>query len=89
MRPIAFETQFTSILHPGSLVSCHNFLILFLYFNNRCRPDRLLFNSNKVILLVDSLYADEIEALKAHTALLASITELISTLGDIRFEARL
>jgi hypothetical protein len=29
MRLIAFETQFTSVLHPGSLVSFHNFLIFF------------------------------------------------------------
>jgi hypothetical protein len=45
MRLIAFETQFTSVLHPGSLVSCHNFLILLLYFNNRSRPGISLFNS--------------------------------------------
>jgi hypothetical protein len=48
-----------------------------------------LFNSDKVILLVDILYADAMEAVKAHAALSASTPELISTLGDIRFEARL
>jgi hypothetical protein len=42
-----------------------------------------------VILLVDSLYADAIEAVKARAALSASTLELISILGDIRFEARL
>jgi hypothetical protein len=75
-----FETQFSSVLHPGSLVSCHSFFTLFLYFNNRSRPGRLLFNSYKMILLVDSLYVNAMEAVKAHTALLASTPELISTL---------
>jgi hypothetical protein len=89
VREIAFETQFTAVLHLGSLVSCHNFLILFLYFYNRCRPGRSLFKTDKVILLVDSLYADAIDAVKALSALSASTLELISTLDDIRFETRL
>jgi hypothetical protein len=42
-----------------------------------------------VILLVDSLYAEAIEAVKARTALSASTPELISILGDIKFETRL
>jgi hypothetical protein len=43
MRLIDFETQLTAFLHPGSLVSCHNFLILFLYFNSRLgQVDRCL-----------------------------------------------
>jgi hypothetical protein len=75
---IAFETQFISILHPAPLVSCHISL-----------PRRSLFISDKVILLVDSLYADVIEAVKARAALSASTPELISNLGDTRFEARL
>jgi hypothetical protein len=52
MRLIDFETQLTFFLHSGSLVSCHNFLILFLYFNSRSRPGISLFNSDKVILLL-------------------------------------
>jgi hypothetical protein len=63
---------------------CHNFFILLLYFNNRSRPGRSLFNSDKLILLVDSLYADAIEAVKAHAALSASTPKLISTMGDAR-----
>jgi hypothetical protein len=55
MRLTDFETQLTVVLHPGSLVSCHNFLILSLYFNSRSRPGRSLFNSDKLILLVDSV----------------------------------
>jgi hypothetical protein len=42
-----------------------------------------------VNLLVNSLYAEAIEAVKWHAALSASIPELILILGDIKFEARL
>jgi hypothetical protein len=89
MRVIDFETQFTAVLHPGSLVSCHNFLIFFLLLRRRSRPGILLFNSDKVILYFDILYADATEDLKARTALSASTSKLSSTLSDIRFEARL
>jgi hypothetical protein len=82
MRRIAFETRLTAVLHPGSLVSCHSFLILFLYVNSRSKPGRSLFKSVKVILLVDSLYAEAIEAVKARAALSASTPELIWILGD-------
>jgi hypothetical protein len=78
MRLIDFETQMTAFLHLGSLISCHNFLMLFLYFNSRSRPGRLLFNSDKMILLVDNLYAEAIEAVKARADLSASAPELIS-----------
>jgi hypothetical protein len=89
MRLIAFETQFTAVLHPGFLVSCHNFLVLFLYFNSRSRPGRSLFNPDKVIFLVDSLYVEATEAVKSRAALSASTPDFISILGDIKFEARL
>jgi hypothetical protein len=69
MRLIDFETQLTAFLHPGPLVSWNNFLIFFLYFNSRSRPGRSLFNSDKVILLVDSLYAEATEAVKVRAAL--------------------
>jgi hypothetical protein len=72
MRLIAFETRLTAALLPGSLVSCHRFLILFLYFNSRSRQGRSLFNSVNVILLADSLYAEAIEAVKTPAALSAS-----------------
>jgi hypothetical protein len=39
--------------------------------------------------LVDSLYAEAIEAAKSRAALSASIHELISTLGDTKAEERL
>jgi hypothetical protein len=89
MRLIDFEIRLTAVLHPGSLASCHSFLILFSYFNNRSSPGRSLFKSAKVILLVDSLYAKAIEVVKARGALSASTPELISILGDTKFEARL
>jgi hypothetical protein len=69
IRLIAFETQLTTVLHAGSLVSCHNFRSLCLCFNNRSKTGRLLLRSKRVILLVDSLYADEIEAVKSLAAL--------------------
>jgi hypothetical protein len=89
MRLIAFETQFTAVLHVGSLVSCHNFLIIFIYFNNRSRPGRSLFNSDKVIIPFDSRYAEVTEAVKARPNLSASTQELISIVGDIKLEVRL
>jgi hypothetical protein len=88
MRLIALETRLTAVSHPGSLVSCHNVLILFFYFNRRSRPG-ILFNSVNVILLVDSLYAEAVKAVKARAALSASTPELIWILGDIKFEANL
>jgi hypothetical protein len=48
-----------------------------------------LFNSDKVILLLDSLFAEAIEVAKWRAALSASTPELISIPGDIKFEARL
>jgi hypothetical protein len=42
--------------------------------------------SESVTLLVASLYAEAIEAVKLHAALSASIRELISILGDINSE---
>jgi hypothetical protein len=42
-----------------------------------------------MILLVANLYAEAIEAVKLRAALSASTPELISSLGDIKFEARL
>jgi hypothetical protein len=73
-------TQFTAVLHAGSRVSCHNFLILCLYSSSLSRLDGLRLRSVIVVVLVDSLYAEAIEAAKSRAALPASIHELISTL---------
>jgi hypothetical protein len=89
IRLICFVTQLTAVLHAGSLVSCHIFRSLCLYFNNRSRPGRSLFICKSVILLVDNLYAETIEAVKSRVILSASTPELILTLGDIGSEARL
>jgi hypothetical protein len=86
---IDFVTQLTAILHAESLVSCHNFLSLCLCFNNQSRPVWSLFMPESVILLVDKLYAEAIEAVKSRTDLSASTPELISILGDINSEIRL
>jgi hypothetical protein len=48
-----------------------------------------LFNPDKVILHVDSLYAEATEAVKSRAALSASTPDFISILRDIKFEARL
>jgi hypothetical protein len=45
-----------------------------------------LFNPDKVILLVDSLYAEATEAVKSRAAY---TRDLISILGDTKFEAKL
>jgi hypothetical protein len=77
IRLIAFETQLTAVLHAGSLVSCYNIPSLCLCFNNWSKPGRSLFISESVTLLVDSLYADAIEAVKSRAALSASTLDLI------------
>jgi hypothetical protein len=87
MRLNCFQTRLTAVLHLASLFSCHSFLILFLYCNSRSRPGRWSFKSVNVILLVDSLYVEAIEAVNARAALSASTPKLISILGYIKFEA--
>jgi hypothetical protein len=89
IRLIAFETQLTAVLHAGSLVCCHNFRSLCLCFNNRSKPGRSLLRSKSVILLVDSLYDEEKEAVKSRAALSASTSDVILILRDIISEARL
>jgi hypothetical protein len=89
IRPICFVTQLTAVLHAGSLVSCHIFRRLCLYFNYRSRLGRSFFIPKSVILLVDNLYAEVMETVKSRVALSASTPKLISTLGDINSEARM
>jgi hypothetical protein len=88
MRVIAFETQFTAVLHPGSLVSCHtSSSSSYILTADLDQVDRCLILI--VILLVDSLYAEATEAVKSRAALSASTPDFIYILGDIKFEARL
>jgi hypothetical protein len=89
IRLIAFKTQLSAVLHAGYLVSYHNLHSLCLSFNNRSKPGSLLLRSKSVILLVDSLYAEAIEAEKSRAALSASTPDLCSILGDINSDARL
>jgi hypothetical protein len=88
-RLIDFVTQLTAVLQAGSLVSCHNFLSLRLWLGSRTRPGISLFMSESVTLLVASLHAEAIEAVKSSAALSASTPELITILGEINSEARL
>jgi hypothetical protein len=88
MRLIVFEIQLNAFLHNGFLVSCHSFLNLFLCFSNLSKPGISLFNSESLILLAYSLYAEAMEAVNSSTALSAYTPELISSLGDIKVESR-
>jgi hypothetical protein len=81
---IDFVTHLTSVLHAGSLVSC-----LRLCSNSRSRPGISLFMSASVTILVVSLCAEAVEAVKSRAALSASSPKLISILDDINSEARL
>jgi hypothetical protein len=89
IRLTVLVTQFTAILHAGSRVSCHNFLSLCLCLSRRSGPSRSLFSSENVAFLVDSLYAEAIEAVKSRASLWASTLELIWILGDTKSEPRL
>jgi hypothetical protein len=69
---MAFVTQLTAVLQAGSLVSCYNFLSLCFCFNTRSKPGRSVFTSKILTLLVDTLYADVIEAVNSRAAISAS-----------------
>jgi hypothetical protein len=86
---VALVTQFTAVSHAGTRVSCHNFLSLCLVSSSLSRLDGPRLRSEIVVVLVDSLYAEVIEAAKSRTALSVSIYELIYTLGDTKAEAKL
>jgi hypothetical protein len=83
IRLMVFVTWFTAVLH----FSCHKFISLCFCFNRRSNPGRSLFKSETVILLVESLYAEAIEAANSRAGLSASTPELIWILGDTKSEA--
>jgi hypothetical protein len=84
IRLICFVTQLTAVLHAGSQVSCHIFVAsAYILAIDLGQEDRY------VILLVDNLYAEAIDAVKSRVTLSASIPKLASNLGDISSEARL
>jgi hypothetical protein len=85
---IVLVIQFNAVLHAGSRVSCHNFLSLFLCSSSRSMPGISQFRSEIVIFLVDSIYAEALEAAKSRAALSASV-ELIWIFGDTKSEAKL
>jgi hypothetical protein len=63
------------------------FSYLRLRFSRLSRPGRSLLRSERVIFLVDSLYAEAIETVKSQAALSASSHELIWILCEINSEA--
>jgi hypothetical protein len=85
---MVLATQVTAVLHGGTQVTCHSFLNLRLCFSGLFRLGRSLLRSEHVILFVDSLYSEAIEAVKSCPALLASSPELIWILGEINSQAR-
>jgi hypothetical protein len=85
---MVLPTQLSAVLYAGSRVTFHSILNLRLCFSKFSRPGTSLLWSKSVILLVDSLYAEAIEAVKTRAALLASSSELIWILGEINSEAK-
>jgi hypothetical protein len=62
---ISRVTQFSAALHAGSLVSCHNFLSFLLCFNKRSEPGISYFRSKIVVVVIDVVYVEVVEAAKA------------------------
>jgi hypothetical protein len=58
-------------------------------FSRLSRPDRSLLRYESVVLLIDSLYAEAIEAEKVADRFIGFFPELIWILGEINSEARL
>jgi hypothetical protein len=86
---IVLATQLTAVLYAGSQVTCYSFLNFRLCYSKISRQGRSLLRSEDEIILVDSLYAEAIEAVKSRAAISASSPELIWILGEINSEARL
>jgi hypothetical protein len=86
---IVLVTQFTTVLHAGYRVPCHNFLSLCLCFRSQSRPDRPQFRPEIVIILVVNVHPGAVEATKSRTALSASVHYLIWIIGNTKPEARL
>jgi hypothetical protein len=64
--------QLTAVLHAGSWITCQSFLNPRLCFSRLSRPGRQLLRPESVILPVDNLYAEAIEAVKSWVALSVS-----------------
>jgi hypothetical protein len=86
---IDLVTQFTAVLHVGSLISCHNFVSFFLRFTRRSRPGSSYIWSKIVVSLVGSTYDKVIEASTSRAALSGSSEELMQMLENIRSETKL
>jgi hypothetical protein len=62
MRLIIFEIQLNAFYTLDPWFLFHSFLNLFLCFSNLSKPGISLFNAENLTLLVDSLYAEAMEA---------------------------
>jgi hypothetical protein len=74
------------MLDPGLLATLS---LTSLYVVADFRPSRSLFRSECVVLFVNSLYAESVEAVKLRAALSASSSELICILDEINSETSL
>jgi hypothetical protein len=82
---IVLVTQFNTVLHVGSLVSCHNFRSFCLCCRRWSRPDSSLFSSESRSWRLDSLYAEPIAiALSASSVVSTWIREEISSVAMFR-----
>jgi hypothetical protein len=82
---IVLVAQLNAVLHAGSQVTRHSLLNLCLYFNRLSRPVRSLFKSENVIMLVDSVYAEDTEALKSRTVLWFLLSKFVNLSRSKRF----
>jgi hypothetical protein len=86
IRLMILATQSNAFLHARYQVICRSFLNIHLWFSSLSREGTSLLRSEGVILLVDSLYAEAIEAVKSRAALSVSSPELICILCEINSE---
>jgi hypothetical protein len=84
---MVLATKLSAVLYAGSLVFCHNFLILSLRFIRQSKPSRSLLRSKRVILLVYSVYIDATEAAKLQDALSASSQSYIGWSSSVNIVA--
>jgi hypothetical protein len=70
---IVLVIQLSPVLHPGSLVFCHNFHGLCLTCRKQSKPESALFRSG-IVCVLTTLYAKAILAVKAPAAFSGSST---------------
>jgi glucan phosphoethanolaminetransferase (alkaline phosphatase superfamily) len=86
---IVLVTQFTAVLHAGSLVTFFKFLSFFVHFRRRPRPGRSYFRPKFIyFFIVGGLYTEALID-RTVTCCSSSSEESVWLLGDISWRARL